>query len=194
MPTQIRDGRGRGYLVSVNSDQQLITRSTVVEQRLTSALDQNYYEATTAKVTLSDAVDTGIIYIKNENQQEMDIVIDRVFYDLWTSTDGSGADGTLKYYVNPTIVGGTDIVPLNTNFTSSTAAVGTFKKSLTSVSGTAWWTAYVTDKTSVELEEGRIVLPNGASFAISVAAPTGNTSMDIAVNIAFYYIDPSLVE
>ena len=31
MADMIKDGRGRGYLASVNSDQQLITRATAVE-------------------------------------------------------------------------------------------------------------------------------------------------------------------
>jgi len=193
MTTQIRDGKGRGFLAKVNSDQQLITRATAVDQRLASAADQNYYEATTAKVTLANANETGIIYIKNENQQGLDIVVDRVFFDMWTSTAGTGADGTLRYYINPTVTGGTDIVPANTFFASSTAAVGTFKKSLTTMTGTAWWTGYITDKTAVEINEGRIVIPNGKSFGISVAAPTGNTNMDISINIAFYYFDKDLI-
>ena len=193
MTTQIRDGKGRGYLASVNADQQLITRATAVEQRLAAATDQRYYEATTGKVTLANAAETGIIYIKNENTQGLEIVIDRVFYDIWTSTNGTGADGTLRYYINPAITGGTDITPANTFFADAVAAIGTFKKSLTTMTGTAWWTAYITDKQSVALEEGRMIIPNGKSFGISIAAPTGNTSMDVAINVAFYYLDKDLI-
>jgi len=191
--TQIRDGRGRGFMAAVNKEQELQVRSVVVEQRLAGTLDERYYEATTGKVTLTDANETGIIYLKNENTNGLVIVIDRVFYDIWTSTGGSGGDGTLRYYKNPTISGGTDIIPNNTNFEAATAAAGTFKKSMTTMTGTAWWTAYITDKISIALEEGRIVVPNGESFGISIAAPTGNTSMDIAVNVAFYYFDPELI-
>lgn len=194
MPETIRDGKGRGFLAAVNSDHQIITRSVLVEQRLLSALDHNYYEATTGQITLTDDSETGIIYLKNDITSDMDLVIDRVFYDTWTSTGGTGNDGTLKYYINPTITGGTDIEPTNTNFGTSITATGTFKKSLTTISGTSWWTAYITDKISIALEEGRIVLPSGYSFAISVAAPTGNTSMNIAINVAFYFFDKNLVQ
>lgn len=194
MPDMIRDGRGRGYLASVNADNQLVTRSVVLEQRLLSAIDNNYYEATTGIINLANAAETGVIYIKNEDTERRFIVIDRVFYDMWTSTGGSGADGILRYYINPTITGGTAIVPNNTNFDSSRAAQGTFSRSLTTMTGTAWWTAYITDKTSTELNEGRIVIPTGRSFGISIAAPTGNTSMNLSINVAFFYFDKTLVQ
>ena len=193
MPEMIRDGTGSGSLARVNSDNQLVTRAIGVEQRLKSTLDFNYFEATTGQVTLTDAVETGIIYLKNLITDGRVLVIDRVFCDIWTSTNGSGADGTLKYYLNPTITGGTIITPNNTNFGSTIAATGTFLKSTTTISGNAWWTGYSTDKTSVIFEEGRIVVPSGSSFAISCAAPTGNTSMKISINVAFYYFDKNLV-
>jgi len=77
----IEDGQGKGNIAAVNNDNQLITRAASVEQRLVSALDDNYYEATTGKVTLADADETGIIYVKNTGTT--DIVVDRVFYDIW---------------------------------------------------------------------------------------------------------------
>ena len=193
MPDTIRDGKGRGWLAAVNSEQQLITRATAVEQRLASATDANYYEASSDQITLTDAVETGIIYLKNENAGKV-IVIDRVFFDFWTSTGGSGADGTLLYYRNPTITGGTTVEPTNCNFSSEVVAQGTFLHTLTTLTGTHWWDAYITDKTSLALDEGRIVLHDGNSFAISVAAPTGNTSMIVNINVAFYYLDTSLIE
>ena len=189
---QIRDGKGRAFLAAVNSDNQLTTRATSIEQRLHSAIDYFYYEATTGEITLADENETGIIYLKNLDESKI-LVIDRVFYDLWTSTGGSGGDGTLKYYLNPTITGGTTIVPNNTNFGTLRTANGTFYKSLTTISGTVWWTAYVTDKTSAELEEGRIAVTAGNSFGISIAAPTGNTSMNVSVNVAFYMFDKELI-
>ena len=193
MPDQILDGGGKGYKARINSDSQLVTRATAVEQRLQSAVDRLYYEATTGQITLANATETGIIYLKNSNTSGKVIIIDRVFWDVWTSTNGSGADGILRYYINPTYTGGTDITPVNTNFASSVDAAGTFLKSLTTIAGTVWWTGYLTDKTSIALEEGRIVIPEGKSFAISVAAPTGNTSMKVSINIAFYYLDITLI-
>ncbi len=198
MPGTITDGKGRGYKAAVNSDNQLDVRSSSVEQRLVSALDFNYFEATTGKVTLTDANDTGLVYLKNTNTLGMSIVIDRVFYDIWTSTGGTGADGTLTYYLNPVGSSGTAIIPNNTNFGSTIAAVGIFLSGssatpITFTGGTVWWSAYVTDKISIALEEGRIVVPNGSSFGIKIAAPIGNTSMAISIKVAFYYFNPELI-
>ena len=189
----IRDGKGRGYLASINSDNQMVTRATAIEQRLHSTIDEFYYEATTGVVTLTDANETGIIYLKNDNTQGLVMVIDRFFFDIWASTSGTGG-GTLKYYRNPTITGGTDIVPNNTNYGSVKTATGTFKKSTTTMTaGTVWWTSYITASCSIALEEGRIVLPAGSSHGVSVAAPTGNTSMALSMNVAFYFFDSNLI-
>ena len=191
MPDTIKDGRGHGYLAAVNANQQLITRATAIEQRLKSTIDENYYEATTEQITLGNTDETGIIYI--ENAETLPLVIDRVFVDIWTSTDGSGADGILRYYRNPTYTGGSAIIPWITNFNSNKSLTGTFLKSLTTIAGDVWWTGYITDKSAIVIEEGRIIISPGRSFGISVAAPTGNSSMKISINVAMYLLDTSLI-
>jgi len=191
MGEQIKDGKGNGYLAHVNEDNQLVTRAVAVEQRLKSALDGNYYEATTGKVTLTNATETGIIYLKNTHTTK-EMIIDRVFWDIWASTDGSGG-GTIRYYKDVTVVGGTAITPNITLYGQPDAADGTFLKSVTSLSGTEWWTGYMEASQSIALEEGRIVLQRNATHLISIAAPTGNTSMDVSINVAFYYFNTALV-
>lgn len=80
MPEQIRDGIGKGYLAKVNSNNQLVTRSTTVEQRVHSALDFRYFEANTGAITLTDANEKGIIKITNNETD--DLVLDRIFYSI----------------------------------------------------------------------------------------------------------------
>jgi len=190
--TQIRDGKGRGFSAGVNNDNQLMTRATSLEQRLESSIDGHYYEATTEEITLTDAVETPMIWIKNDDTDTNNrIVIDRVFFDVWESTGGTGG-GTLEYYKNSTITGGTDIVPVNSNFGNGDTMVGTFKKSMTTQvdgGGTHWWWAYVTPGTSNTIEEGRIVIPPGYSFGINYTAPSGNTSQKISINVAMFDFD-----
>ncbi len=192
MPDTIKDGAGKGYLAKVNSDNQLITRSTSVAQRLHSSSDGLYFEATTGIVTLTDANETPMIYIKNDNTDiNVVIVIDRVFIDVWGSTSGTG-NGTLEYYKNATITGGTDIVPVNSNFGSGNVMTGTFKKSMTTLvegGGIHWWWASIAALQSMVVEEGRIVIPPGYNFAISYQAPTGNTNQDVSLNVAMYESD-----
>ena len=198
MPNTIVNGAaGPKYGAKVNADSQLITRATAVPQRLHSSVDGNYFEATTGKITLTDAAETPMIYIKNENtNSDIVLVIDRVFYDVWASTSGTGG-GTLEYYKNPTITGGTDITPVNSNHGTGDTVVGTFKKSMTTMiegGGVHWWWAYVAAGSSNAVDEGRIVVPPGYAFAISYQAPTSNTSQAISINVAFYELDKTLIQ
>jgi hypothetical protein len=193
MPDVIRDGEGRGYLAGVNSKNRLLVRTTSVQQCLKSVWEANYFEATSGKVTLTDANEKGIIYLRNDRTDNAYLIVDRCFFDVWPSTNGTGG-GTLLYYRNPTVTGGTIITPNNTLFSQLSQATGTFLKSLTTMTGTAWWTAYVNPGSSVELVEGRMTIPPGYSFGISVQAPAGNTSMVVSLNVAFYFIDLALVE
>lgn len=193
MAQTIRDGKGRGYSVGVNSKNRMLVRTTSVQQCLKSTFEGKYYEAATGKITLTTANETGIIYVKNGMDDNL-LVIDRVFWDIWGSTGGGTAGGTIRYYRNPTIAGGTDIVPYSTLFSELNLADGTFKKDLSSITGDVWWTGYIAPQTSVELVEGRMTLPAGYSWGLSVAAPAGNTSMAVSVNCAFYFISLSEVE
>ena len=196
MSDMIKDGTGKGYLAAVNKDNQLLVRATAVEQRLESSVDGNYYEATTEVITITDAAETNMIYIKNTDTDPNNrIVIDRVFIDIWATTGGTG-NGNITYYKNPTITGGTDIVPVNSNFGDGTDMVGTFKKSTTTMTeGTAgvhFWHGSMGVGSNV-VDEERIVIPPGYSIGISYTAPASNTSQKIAINVAMFDIDVSLL-
>ena len=189
----IKDGTGKGYLAQVNADNQLVTRATAVEQRLHSTIDSNYFEATTGVVTLTDAAESDILYITYTGEKKL--VIDRVFYDTWKSTGGTVNTGTLKYYHNITsVTGGTAATVTNTHLGTTNTLDATITKSTTFTGGTVWWSALFTAGVSAALEEGRIVLSPGASFGISVAADTSNSSMKVNINVAMYEFDPTLIQ
>ena len=191
----IKDGTGRGYSAGVNSDGQLRTRATAVEQRLESSIDGNYYEVTTSEVTITDALETPMIWIRNDDTNPNNrIIIDRVFIDAWETTGGTGG-GVVEYYKNSDITGGTDIEPINCNFGDGGIMVGTFKKSMTTQvhgAGDHWWWGYV-PVGGIVVEEGRIVIPPGYSFGISYTAPTGNTSQIVSINVAMFDFDVSKI-
>jgi hypothetical protein len=184
----IIDGRGKGFSLGINSKNRALVRTTSVQQYLKSTWEGLYYEATTGKISLTDANEKGIIYLKNDSLDGHLLVIDRIFWDIWASTGGSG-NGTLIYYRNPAITGGTAIVPNCTLFSQLSQALVTCNKTLTTITGTAWWTSRIAASESVCSDEGRITLPPGYSFGLSMTAPAGNTSMDVSVNVAFYLID-----
>ena len=192
MPDIIRDGTGKGYLAAVNKDNQLVTRAIAVPQHTKSTVDGSYFEATTGLITLTDVLEKGIIYLKNNESST--IIIDKLFLDIWESTGGSTTNGgIMKYYKNPTVTGGTSISPVNTNFSEPDVA-GLDLKSLTTITeGTNWWIGYFTPGVSLVIEEEKIAVPPGYSFGVSLQAPTGNTSMNISCNVAFYRLDEELL-
>ena len=194
MADTIKDGQGKGYLAGVNADNQLVTRSTTLNQRTKSAIDGNYYEATTGLLTLTDAAETPILYIKNdETDADMYFVIDKLFIDIFTSTGGTNGDVTIKYYKNPEITGGSDATATCTNFSTSGTASYTLKKSMTTMTGDVWWIGQGTDHSAITIEEEKFCIPPGYSFGISITAPTSNSSMPINVNIGGYRIDTKLL-
>jgi len=89
MPDMIKGGGARSYLAIVNSKGRLLTRATIVEQRLKAAIDGDYYEATSGALTLTDANEMWPLYLLNSDQNKRVIVIDRLFFDCWESTGGS---------------------------------------------------------------------------------------------------------
>jgi len=186
MAEQIKDGGGGGFLAIVSSEGKLKTLATTVEQRLHATVEEEYWETTTGVITLSDASETPMIYIKNTDNTRV-IVIDRVFFDSFESTGGSGS-GKIRYYVNPTISGGSDADVTNTNYGSSITPTATLTKSPASMSGTVWWVGQLSTSTSIALEEGRIVIPPGFAHGISIEAPGSNTSYDISINVAFFQV------
>ena len=192
MPGFIK-GNKNGNIAGVNSDGQLLTRATAVEQRFVSAIDGNYYEATTGIVTLTDAAELDILYIKYTGKKA--VLIDRVFYDTWASTGGTANTGILKYYHTITsVAGGSDATVTQTNFGLTGSMDVTVTKSGTFTGGSVWWSALLTAGGSIALEEGRIILLPNATFGISVQAPTSNTSMNVNVNIGMYEFDASLIQ
>ncbi len=192
MSTIITDGTGKSFRQKVNEKNEALTRSTIVEQRLSSAVDGDYYEYFSGLQTLTTANETPTTYLKNDSATDL-LVIDRIFYDIFQSTGGPGGDGTWRFYRNPTVTGGTAVVPINTNFSSAGTADGTFTHTQTTMTGTQWVEARFTDQSSIAIEQGRIVLPQGASFGISHEPPTGNTSMALSVNVAFYFLKADLI-
>jgi len=193
MADMIRDGGGRGYLAKINKDNQLITRATAIAQHTVSAIDGNYYEIYTGQVTLTTAGEVGVIYMAPTEADRI-FIVDKVFIETWASTGGSGL-GTYKYYKNPTVTGGSTIVPVNSNFGTVDDFDGTALKSLTTMTGgTVWWLGGLSASTSLVIDEEKFCLPNGYGFGVSITAPAGNSSMVVNINIAGYYINPDLLE
>jgi hypothetical protein len=186
----IQDGAGKGYKAKVNSENNLIIRNTSIEQHTNSAINGKYYEATTGLITLTDAVETGVLYLKNNESTYM--VIDKFFLDVWASANGVGG-GKMRYYKNPTVTGGSALTPVNTNF-SFPDVLGLDLKGLTTMTGgTVWYVGYFAASSTMVVDEEKFCVPPGYGFGLSIEAPASNTSMVLSVNIAFYRFDINLI-
>ena len=190
MVDTLKDGTGNGFLAQVNKDHQLITRATALNQHTKSSVDGNYFELTTGLLEITVATEKGVLYLKNS--EDTTIVVDKVFLDVWPSTGGGTDGGTLRYYKNPTVTGGSSINAVNTNFKKPDTA-GDDLKNLTTITGTVWWIGYFEPQNSITIEEEKFVIPPGYSFGMSLIAPSGNSSMYINANIAFYRLDEELI-
>lgn len=190
MAEQIRDGTGDGFLTKVNNQNQLVVRSVTAAQQTQSAVRGEYYEAFTGLINLTDANETGVLSLA-PTPAGLVVVIDVIFIDTFDSTGGSGS-GKLRYYRNPTVSGGSTITPVNNNFGDETEIPGVFRSSPTVSGGTNFATANLGANGFLALEEEKIVVPAGFTFAITYTAPAGNLGMDYSANIGMYLLDETL--
>ena len=190
MTQQLRDGTGDGFLAKVNNQNQLVVRDVSVQQQTQSAIRGEYYEAHSGLINITDANEIGLISLA-PTPAGLVVVIDVIYVDTFASTGGSGS-GKFRYYRNPTISGGTTINPVNNNFGDETVLPGTFLKSPTISGGINFATANIASDNFLALQEEKIVVPPGFSFAITITPPAGNLGMDVSANIGMYTIDETL--
>lgn len=178
---KIEDGRGRGYIAEVNSQNELKTKSLIVEESVSATFDGDAYNLSTGNITLTSANASGVLYMKNTGSNP--IVVTSAIYLLGTSTGGSG-NMYAKIYKNPTtgtlISAGTDIVAVNRNFGSANLLDATTKKGAegsTVTDGTVAIESIFTSSGRQVIALGAIVVNAGNSIAITFQPPTGNTSM-----------------
>jgi hypothetical protein len=190
MAIKILDGRGRGYEAQVDSSGRLFTIGIAEEPIFHAAITGAAYNLHTSKLTLTNASASGIFYIKNDNPDKL--LICQEIYAFLGNSDSPG-DVELIAYSNPTegtlISGGATIVPINRDLGNTVPAQATVLEGgqgYTLTNGTEVSAAIVQDGSGMGTVLS-FVLPNGASMAVTVTPPTGNTSMDVRIRLVFYY-------
>lgn len=190
----IEDGKGRGYQVGVDADNQLLAYAITLDAIDQSTNKGEAYNVTTDVLTLTNAaVENAVLYMTNTNAlQNMNVL--RLAWSFGKST--TAGDVIVRGYVNPVsgtlISAGTPVSFIQRNLGARFAAQGTAIKmsavAQTLVQGTLASTRIFQDQTQVELVSG-FVIPAGSSFGLTVTAPTGNTSMRCAVTASVFYVD-----
>lgn len=194
---EIRGTNLGGFGLHVNEAGQAEARAVSVTGQSNSSQRGEAFNINTGTFTLTDANATGVIYLKNVSEPK-DIIINRVFVTFGASNGTGPVFGSIER--NPTsgslLSGGTDFLPANFNFGSSQTIGVELKKGATGQTVTGglvpppveFYFNAANSRHLIGFES--IVLPLGASCALVITPPAGNTSMDIQAGMNCYLAEP----
>lgn len=176
----IRDGRGRGHLMGVNSDQQAESASTT--ETLYAYINRVKQQAYMCYLDITPAgAGNTFGYFKNTSAKNLIVVEMRI----WTS-----AAEAIDIYFNRvgTPTGGTTITPVNTNLGPREVAEGTFLKGVNigGLSSGAFFDRLRfpgDDEDHKAFWPGQIIMPTGANFILQAL----NGAISTEVSISFFY-------
>lgn len=183
MPDTIRDGAGTGYLAKVNANQRLYTQSVAINENLEATKRGASYNINTGVITLTNDDETPILYVKNNETQDLHITAIAIGIGI---TDGTATIPKITIIRNPTagtITSGSNIdINSNRNYSSSNTLSVTAKKGATGSTMTDGDDHIIFFQT----EKGRLfatideILGTGSSIGIKFdPQTTSNTSLDL---------------
>lgn len=187
----LEDGTGTGRTAKIDAENRLYVNA--IEQNVANwhNIDGDRYNINTDDMTLTTANESLCLYIKNNDAR--DLVIDSIVQICGASTGGSG---DLKSYIyrNPTagtIVSDATAASIisNLNYGSSnelTADIYEGGEGKTQTGGSKSLTSILTPPVTNIISVGDIILPKGASLAVSIQPPSGNTSMNVHIAALVY--------
>lgn len=189
---QILDGTGGGFAAEVQSDNRLATSAITLSTEVHANEEGDAYNINSGYVTLTNATDTPIMYILNN--EDKDLVIQALAIGIGPSTSGTGIGPRITVQRNPT--GGTIIsstptnvaINSNRNYGSSktlnvTAYVGATGDTLTGGVDHLTILASANARAFITINE---ILPKGTSIGVFCEAQASNSSMAIYVAAIVY--------
>lgn len=191
MSTTIQDGTGTKLKAKINSDNRLLTQ-TISESEFDNSVSRgNAYNINTEFITITSSSEVPILYIKNN--EDRNLILNAWF--IGTDADSGTATrlSLLRAYKNPTggtiISSGTDINPVNRNFSSSNILDCIAKKGGDSFTATGYEATSVLYQTqgtkSRNFGTVQLILGRGSSIVITYQQ-YGLTSNDIYTGFQVY--------
>lgn len=179
----IENGVGDKTQAKVDDENRLHTHAFTISMDTASALVGDNFIISSTLISLTSANESGILYIKNNEID--DIVISHVEADFGLSSSGVGKS-TIKLILNPStgtlISVASDADKFNSKVNASvTLAVDIFK----GVEGST-----VTNGDTIEFPSdgyssiSPTILTQGQALAITVKPPTSNTAMPVSVRLS----------
>lgn len=119
MSNFIQDGTGKGYLVKVDSENRIIARSVVQSEFDNSTSTSNAFNINTEFLTITNATETPILYIKNN--EDHDLIVEAWFIGTDVSVGSATRQSIMRVHPNPT--GGT-IISSGSNLSAINRSIG----------------------------------------------------------------------
>ena len=189
---KISDATGTGLEAKVDINNRVHTNSLTIREQSQAAENGDAFNLNTGDVTLTTANESGVMYLKNN--EDRDLVLSTIVYLFGTSTGGTGdtvinvcqgaSAGTLVSNATPIVSNS------NKNFgNSKTLDIDIFKgtEGSTITDGSVAFSSRLpAGKFPYLINTGDIVIPKGSSIAIAVTPQASNTSMIIQVAFAVH--------
>ena len=185
----ITDGKGSGRSAEVDPQNRLSVAGEARTSFQQAVLDGRGFILSSGKITLTTAGTSSILYFKNNGEETLILDVSRYF--LGNSTGGSAASNfEITGVFNPTsgtILTATATAAGNLNLGSGEvlvldAFIG--GEGITCV-GTAGPTSVIPNS-GTTFAPVKVAIPRGSSLCLQVKPPTGNTSVDIALDVTLY--------
>lgn len=184
MAEPIKNGAD-GTLAKVDGTNRLWTRSVTINEETEANDNGTAYNVNTGTINLSDAVETPLLYFKNNELEDFHITALAV--GLGPTTGGSGGVPVITVVRNPTagtIISSAVNVDIfsNRNFGSSKTLLnspaykGATGDTLTDGGDHLLFYQSAGGRLFATVDE---ILPSGASIGVKLTPQAGNTSMDV---------------
>ena len=182
MPEKIQDGKGRGYIAAVNTENRLSVESVSVS--LEHHVNVTHEDAYNFLFTVTPSAGGCFLYCKNNSNNKL------ILEGIAVRTDGQEK---LEIYMDAigTPIGGASIAPANLNAGTNNVAVGDFQTgtNITGLAnGTLGWRHYFPGKYETDILnfDADIIVPKNHS--ISIYATNGSVLIDGFLIMAYRQI------
>jgi len=187
----IESGSGERFSAIVNSKGQLLSRGVIVTSAVEATTFGDSYNLNTKTIQLTNAVETPVFYLKNNEDKNM--FIEAVVIGLGPTTLGAATEIPVTFVRNPTA--GTIVtdkiaadISSNRNYGSSgslTADVfkGATGKTMTGGEDHIFVYGFAKQRIFVAINE---LLPTGSTFGVKIDPPALNDDLNIYIAVICY--------
>ena len=193
MADQLRSGFAGNWLARITPKGRLSTRAVVIDESRQSNVDGRAFNINSGYVNLTSANESGILYVKNGEDEDLHITT--IIVGCKATTNGASNEVDLTVVRNPTSVSFSATVPVNSNrnygspatLADSTLYLGAEAATVTGGDDHIKVLCFASARTAIPIDE---VLEKGNAMALKIDPPASNTSMDVYVALVCHLEDP----